>query len=137
MVGRVCSGCSRALQTSPSAGSCNSCNWAKSHDKQRFGGNREAVLQRDGYQCRTCGASGHLIVHHRRPGFNYGDLLITLCRSCHAQVHGLQAIRHYVSGLLLELWVEQHPANWKQFQFDLPPLLMPSPTLHAAMEATK
>jgi hypothetical protein len=31
----------------------------KRQDEEHFGGLREAVLQRDGYCCRICRASGH------------------------------------------------------------------------------
>ena len=58
---------------------------------------REEILQRDGYQCRNCGKSKNLEVHHMQ--FHYiagkneykapwdyeADLLITLCKACNRQ----------------------------------------------------
>ncbi len=41
-------------------------------DEEPLGGLREAVLERDGYRCRVCDASGRdkssIMVHHRVPG---------------------------------------------------------------------
>jgi len=39
-------------------GLCASCYTMKRQDEAYFGGLREAVLARDGYRCRGCGASG-------------------------------------------------------------------------------
>ncbi|MFN4286603.1 MAG: HNH endonuclease [Lacibacter sp.] len=60
---------------------------------------RNAILQRDSYRCRNCGATSQLQVHHRqyhvyrhnnfrKEPWAYADhLLITLCRSCHENGH--------------------------------------------------
>ena len=57
---------------------------------------RAAILERDGYACRECGAVASyngtwLEVHHRRrvaDGGGYGPRnLISLCRGCHEQEH--------------------------------------------------
>ena len=54
---------------------------------------RRAVLVRDGYRCRKCGASNRseLDVHHRMPRSIEVDHsaanLITLCDGCHASLH--------------------------------------------------
>ncbi|MCP4425367.1 MAG: DEAD/DEAH box helicase [Chloroflexi bacterium] len=76
---------------------------------------REKALQRDGRQCRMCGAAeGMLHVHHVRPfrEFNYLpgqndnyreanqlDNLITLCPSCHRQAEAGQQTRSALGGL--------------------------------------
>ena len=53
---------------------------------------RETILERDNYECRICGRSAGeetLHVHHidweRRN--NEDSNLVTLCNSCHRQVH--------------------------------------------------
>ncbi len=52
-------------------GLCATCYTLKRQDEEHFGGLREAVLERDGYRCRVCDASGRdkrsIIVHHRVP----------------------------------------------------------------------
>ena len=77
---------------------------------------RQKVLQRDDYRCRTCGAAGstHLHVHHIRPFREYGfisgenenyrkanklDNLITLCPSCHRRAEERQQTRSALGGL--------------------------------------
>ena len=65
-------------------------------DKHFYGGNREKVLERDGYKCVKCGNTHKksLIVHHI-DGLGYTstkknnnmDNLETLCLSCHSYVH--------------------------------------------------
>ena len=56
-------------------GLCATCYTLKRQDEEYFGGLREAVLQRDDYCCRVCGASGKrkrsIVVHHRVPGRSY------------------------------------------------------------------
>ena len=74
-------------------------NWY--HDKDRFGGIREKILQRDNFQCQICGNEEKLCVHHI-DGTNYlksntnNDLenLITLCKSCHSKLHWWQRKNH-------------------------------------------
>ncbi len=77
---------------------------------------RQKVLQRDEYRCRTCGAAGsiNLHVHHIRPFREYGyilgqnenyqqankvDNLITLCPSCHRRAEAGQQTRSALGGL--------------------------------------
>ena len=52
---------------------------------------REQVLQRDGWRCQRCGRSKDLHVHHlvKRSELSDDTLdnLITLCSSCHRQLH--------------------------------------------------
>jgi len=49
------------------------------------------VLQRDGWRCQSCGSLRNLQVHHMQSRGLHGDdteeNLITLCASCHAQIH--------------------------------------------------
>jgi 5-methylcytosine-specific restriction endonuclease McrA len=56
---------------------------------------REKVLERDGWQCQTCGSRSNLEVHHlefrSHGGSNDPKNLIVLCHSCHLR-------RHQVSG---------------------------------------
>jgi 5-methylcytosine-specific restriction endonuclease McrA len=52
---------------------------------------REKVLERDGHRCAKCGKPDRLQAHHRtydRVREENLDDLITLCRTCHAAVHG-------------------------------------------------
>lgn len=54
---------------------------------------RKAVLERDNYKCRKCGAIYTLTVHHIIPLHKGGgwelDNLITLCKPCHDEAHGI------------------------------------------------
>ncbi len=69
----------------------------------RFGGNVQAVLERDNFQCQDCGMTQEqhiiifatrLIIHHidrrgrRHPNPNNDiDNLVCLCHECHTKVH--------------------------------------------------
>ena len=64
-------------------------------EELHYGGNREAVLARDGYACTRCGSTGKLVVHHK-DGKGRGhkgavdnslDNLQTVCRRCHLAIH--------------------------------------------------
>ena len=66
-------------------------------DKHNFGGNRDKVLERDGYKCQMCGQDekSDLIVHHKdglgrgsKKKNNNMENLVTLCNFCHGEVHG-------------------------------------------------
>ena len=64
-----------------------------SRGRPYYDGQREQVLERDGYRCRQCGkAAGrsNLEVHHVEPTHLGGsdDLgnLVTLCRGCHIRL---------------------------------------------------
>lgn len=56
-----------------------------------FGGLRELVIERDQHSCTRCGQGESLIVHHLDGDTMHNVLsnLTTLCRGCHARVHGL------------------------------------------------
>ena len=90
----------------------------KRQDDEYFGGLREQVLERDGYCCRVCGASGRrkrsIVVHHRVPGKSLLHLMISLCPGCHAKVGRTKVVLSQMPPLLLELWREQHPLGHEQ-----------------------
>lgn len=54
---------------------------------------RNAVLERDDYQCQECGAMDGLHAHHIKPWARFPELRldigngVTLCTSCHKDVH--------------------------------------------------
>jgi 5-methylcytosine-specific restriction endonuclease McrA len=99
-------------------GMCSTCYTLKRQDEAYFGGLREQVLERDGYSCRVCGASGRrkrsIVVHHRVPGKSILNLMISLCPACHAKVSRTRAVLSHMPPLLLELWREQHPRAHEQ-----------------------
>jgi len=103
-------------------GLCAVCYTLRRQDEAYFGGLREAVLARDGYACRICGASGRgkrsITVHHRVPGRSVLALMISLCPGCHAKVHRTRVGRALMAPLLLELWREQHPRGHEQPALD-------------------
>ena len=103
-------------------GLCATCYTLKRQDEEYFGGLREMVLERDGYRCRVCDASGRdkrsIIVHHRVPGKSELNLMLSLCPGCHAKVHRTKTILRAMPPLLLRLWREQHPRGHEQVQLD-------------------
>ena len=99
------------------AGLCRSCYCSAAHSRERFAGLREEILNRDGRLCCACGSADRLHVHHRKPGVNDRDLLITVCAACHARLHRLAALRVWIPEVLAALWIEQHPGVAVQLQF--------------------
>ena len=103
-------------------GLCATCYTLKRQDEEHFGGLREAVLERDGYRCRVCDASGRdkrsIIVHHRVPGKSILRLMISLCPACHARLHRTKTVLSTMPPLLLTLWREQHPDGHEQKNLD-------------------
>ena len=97
-------------------GWCQRCYQGRARSRARFGGLRERVLARDHHECRVCGGSAWLVVHHRRPRHTY-DNLITLCAACHARLHRLRGMKRWIPPALVELWVEQHPGVAVQLQW--------------------
>ena len=101
-------------------GMCATCYTLKRQDEECFGGLREVVLERDGYRCRVCDASGRdkrsITVHHRVPGKSTMNLMLALCPACHAKVHRTKAVLSAMPSLLLKLWREQHPQGHEQTQ---------------------
>lgn len=51
---------------------------------------RPFVIERDGQSCTGCGGDKHLGIHHNDGDVRNNSLtnLLTLCRSCHASLHG-------------------------------------------------
>lgn len=103
------------------AGLCRSCYRSAAHSRQRFNGLRGEVLERDGHQCRACGSATRLHVHHRKPGVNDRQWLITVCAGCHARLHRLAVLRIWMPELLVALWIEQHPGTPVQLQLPVDP----------------
>ena len=103
-------------------GLCATCYSLKRQDGEHFGGLRELVLERDGYRCRVCDASGRdkrsITAHHRVPGRSVLHLMISLCPGCHARVHRTRAVLWIMPPLLLRLWREQHPNGHEQKMLD-------------------
>lgn len=62
-------------------------------NKERYNGNYYTVLKRDNCQCAICGSTENLCVHHIdgydefRPQNSNENKMITLCRTCHRNVH--------------------------------------------------
>lgn len=62
-------------------------------NKTRYNGNYYVVFRRDGCKCSMCGSTDNLCVHHidgydkEKPENSDENKMITLCRSCHIQVH--------------------------------------------------
>jgi len=80
----------------------------------------QTVLARDGHLCRIPGCTSlkrgkrSLAMHHRVPGNNNPDLMITLCLGHHAMVTRTQMLRKEWPELLRVLWREQHPEAHEQ-----------------------
>lgn len=81
---------------------------------------KKAVLERDNYRCRWCGATnrgGDLHHVEYRRGYSYDrlDNLITLCRAHHSFVHGIpngarQTITKAVAQIVLKHLID-HPGT--------------------------
>ncbi len=68
----------------------------KYRDNALFGGNKELVFKRDGYECKVCGVKEPLCIHHIdgngtttpiEQRNNAIENLVTLCFSCHSKLH--------------------------------------------------
>ena len=108
-------GCGRRPVELREPGCCRLCYCRRYRSLRFFGGLREAVLKRDRFRCRACGASARLVVHHRS-GDNQKRRLITLCIGCHTRVHRYRALWSWVPEVLLKLWRERHPGEPVQLQ---------------------
>ena len=101
-------------------GLCATCYTLKRQDEEYFGGQREAVLTRDGNRCAVPGCitlkrgKRSIAVHHRKPGNSDPKLMITLCLACHAKVTRTLHLRREWPPLLRTLWREQHPKAHEQ-----------------------
>jgi hypothetical protein len=93
-------------------GICPVCSRRARLSLEDFGGLREQALKRDGYQCQVCGEldPARLLVHHRAPGVQKLDRLLTLCRGCHARIHHTwrPGWAFLSFALLRRLWRELH-----------------------------
>lgn len=119
-------------------GTCARCNRRQRLSEENFGGLREHVLARDGWRCRACAEIDDLLVHHRRPGVNLMQWLITLCRACHLRVHHTWRPPAYrFDGLLRVLWREAQPDLAEQLQFRLQlapvPVIPDPPTIQVVL----
>lgn len=79
------------------------------YNNKRYNGNYYIVLKRDKCKCSICGSIENLCVHHidgyseENPENSNENKMITLCRTCHAQVHAgaeipediLESINYY------------------------------------------
>ena len=68
--------------------------YAKYQRSQLWKDIREKVLTRDDHRCQCCGDRDKLVVHHREYSYDVmsgenidRSKIITLCNSCHAQIH--------------------------------------------------
>ena len=111
-------GCGR--ESIHARGRCARCYAVLHRSEQRFAGQYELVLARDGGRCTNC-ASERVIVHHRsRLKF------ITLCVCCHPKVHRTKRPGFGMTDLLLLLWREQHK-GWpeqRRLNFDAATLVL-------------
>jgi len=64
------------------------------------------------------GAKSRLLVHHRDHS-NAPKVLVTLCMRCHIRIHRSSGVRHWLSGLLLQLWRELHQHEPMQLRLAL------------------
>ena len=112
-------------------GMCAVCYTLKRQDEEHFGGLREKVLERDGYRCRVCDASGRdkrsIIVHHRVPR--------EVSSRSHDLALSLPAMRRSIGraswcgSCLLFCWSygeEQHPQAHEQTALNFSPVRPPA-----------
>lgn len=104
------------------SGMCATCYELWRQDDERFGGLREAVLERDGHSCRVCGASGWREALHRcaSPCSRQIPSPPDNCAlpSVPAKVHRTRVVLSLMPPLLVTLWREQHPDGHEQTQID-------------------
>lgn len=89
----------------------------KLSSKQRY-----EIYKRDGFMCALCGSGTGLQIHHAIPrgqgGSNLRYNLITLCATCHAQVHGFEPIpcpditREDMDQLCIEYLADMYVDEW-------------------------
>jgi 5-methylcytosine-specific restriction endonuclease McrA len=96
-------------------GLCRRCYDARRYSERRFGGQRDAVLARDGYACALSGSHDDLNVHHRSK-----LRFVTLSRGLHTRVHKLRRLPYGMPALFVRLWEEQHGRS-RQLEFALAP----------------
>lgn len=99
-------------------------------EQLHFDGKRQEVLERDNFKCQMCGnnALSMLTVHHKdgngrgsKKVNNDLDNLQTLCRACHAKVHGtiIQWAKNYTQCRRCKTTERRHNAKglcWKCYR---------------------
>jgi 5-methylcytosine-specific restriction endonuclease McrA len=87
-------------------------------DKDNYSDEIRAALVRDQYACAKCACKINLVVHHidmsRKKNLvlnNDLDNLITLCKSCHAEAHGMKT---RFTKPTIEIILEMKPHNTYQ-----------------------
>ena len=77
--------------------------WSSAFRDSRWQKKRLEIMERDGWTCQSCGASGEgvtLNVHHvyyeagKAPWDYSDDMLYTWCEGCHTAIHALQHMLH-------------------------------------------
>jgi hypothetical protein len=101
-----------------SNGRCSTCNRRERLSREKFGGQRGDVLERDGFRCQCCGAIEDLLVHHRRR-VDQARWLITLRRACHTRLHRTKYPSFAFPDFLRQLWREAHPGIAEQLCLQL------------------
>ncbi len=115
-------------------GSCDLLH-AETQDEADFGGYREDVLTRDNHRCAVPGCTTlkrgkrSTAVHHRKPGYNDPELMISLCLACHAKVTRTQFLNREWPPLLRVLWREQHPKGHEQTALNFGAQKLPARTV--------
>ena len=85
----------------------------KLNNKNRFGGLKFKVLERDRYICQICkkdvSGKGLAVVHHKDGDKQNNTMknLVTLCKSCHPKIHYSLHSYQFTSDYLKKIWKEQ------------------------------
>lgn len=78
--------------------------WEQRYNHPKWRIRSQEIKRRDNFKCTKCGSGDKLEVHHLiyQPGFEVweygGDYLITVCRTCHGEIHketsGRELVNH-------------------------------------------
>lgn len=83
------------------------------YDSDQWEKRRNEILDIDGHKCKRCGISENLQVHHKhyvngRNAWEYDDHeLVTLCISCHQEVHHYKSEINKCLFSLMDTWCHQ------------------------------
>lgn len=91
---------------------------------------RKKIYRRDGWRCALCDNSTGIQIHHVIPrgkgGSNHEHNLITLCSTCHGQVHGINMyddpdfdisfIEQAIVEYLADLYATEDMSVWNPWQ---------------------